>query len=120
MTQVKLSKEVKREAKAAAKAAKKEAKKAAKNMEAEMTAARHGVALDRSDHSLILRCNPTDTLLQLSRRRNNKGPRRSSATSKQCHPHLTPARQEHIAHSTLLSRDVCYHRMQCLQDIVMR
>lgn len=72
LTQVKLSKEVKREAKAAAKAAKKEAKKAAKNMEAEMTAARQGVALDRSDHSLILRCNPMDTLLQLSCRRIEK------------------------------------------------
>ncbi|KAK9825013.1 hypothetical protein WJX74_000705 [Apatococcus lobatus] len=44
---VKLSKEAKKEAKAAAKVAKKEAKKAAKNMEAEMTAARRGVALDR-------------------------------------------------------------------------
>lgn len=44
---MKLSKEAKKEAKAAAKVAKKEAKKAAKNMEAEMTAARQGVALDR-------------------------------------------------------------------------
>ncbi|KAK9846165.1 hypothetical protein WJX84_002742 [Apatococcus fuscideae] len=45
---VKLSKEAKREAKAAAKAARKEAKKAANNMEAEMAAARQGVALDRN------------------------------------------------------------------------
>ena len=44
---MKLSKEAKREAKAAAKAARKEAKKAANNMEAEMAAARQGVALDR-------------------------------------------------------------------------